>query len=309
MTNRNRNAICSYPTFLHISSPSSSPISFRPPPVVFFSFFFLPSLSSPSFVPRSPSPPISVLWSQAVKAQCRAAINSGWWYPCSDTVDHHTHPPPRAGETSRARDAACTSTTRSGKLFYYPSLSPPSPTSPPSPPSLPLHLPSLPPPSPLPLPSPLILLPQAARVTRACTRMKKVPLEIRSRPYNYTDTPQLDLDSVVTFSAALNMSVSSHMHTLTHAHLHILTHTYPYMCTPSHMHTLTWIITLHILLYPNIHTSYLTYPPTSHTLPHSQAKLISIPVHPALVAGLFFVAGLTLFIVFQYDTFKWAKWL
>ena len=122
----------------------------------------------------------------------------------------------------------------------------------------------------------------------------------------------------------------SHIHTLTHAQCHTLT------CTPSHTHThildcsspsltshLSYLNSLipprtpsqHTLTFPT-HTSHTLTPHTPshpthtpHTPSHSQAKLISIPVYPAIVAGLFFAAGLTLFIVFQYDTFKWAKWL
>jgi len=40
-----------------------------------------------------------------------------------------------------------------------------------------------------------------------------------------------------------------------------------------------------------------------------QAKLVSIPITPSLVAGLLFVGGLALFMVFQYGRFSWAKWL
>jgi len=42
---------------------------------------------------------------------------------------------------------------------------------------------------------------------------------------------------------------------------------------------------------------------------HAQAKLISIPIYPALVVGLFFAIGLVLFPVFQFDNYSWAKWL
>ena len=48
---------------------------------------------------------------------------------------------------------------------------------------------------------------QAARVTRSCMRLKKAATEVRARPYSYNDTPQLDLDSLVTFTSSLNMSV------------------------------------------------------------------------------------------------------
>ena len=50
---------------------------------------------------------------------------------------------------------------------------------------------------------------QASRVTRAGARLKKVGMEVRSRPYSYIDTPQLDLDSLVLYTTSLRMSVSS----------------------------------------------------------------------------------------------------
>ena len=49
---------------------------------------------------------------------------------------------------------------------------------------------------------------QASRVTRAAMKLKKTGLEVRSRPYSYTDTPQLDLDSLVMYTTGLKMSVS-----------------------------------------------------------------------------------------------------
>ena len=53
----------------------------------------------------------------------------------------------------------------------------------------------------------LCVPPKAARVTRACTKLKKTASEIRSRPYNYKDTPQLDLDSILSYTTGLNLSV------------------------------------------------------------------------------------------------------
>ena len=52
-------------------------------------------------------------------------------------------------------------------------------------------------------------LSQAARVTRSGVWVKKTALEIRSRPYIYKDTPQLELDSFVTYCSNLNMTVCS----------------------------------------------------------------------------------------------------
>lgn len=93
----------------------------------------------------------------------------------------------------------------------------------------------------------ILILPllQASRLTRACSKLKKVSLELRARPYSYKDTPQLDLDSLVTYTSGLSMS----------------------------------------------------------------AKLVSIPVYPAVVVGAIFTAGFALFLVFQYDNYSWAKWL
>ena len=50
---------------------------------------------------------------------------------------------------------------------------------------------------------------QAARVTKGCTKLKKSVSEVRSRPYSYKDTPQLDLDSLLNYTNGLNLSVSS----------------------------------------------------------------------------------------------------
>ena len=63
-------------------------------------------------------------------------------------------------------------------------------------------LPSLPSPSPLPL-SPS----QAARVTYECNKLKESGPFIRTRPFQYSNTPQLDLDSFVTFTQAVKLRV------------------------------------------------------------------------------------------------------
>ncbi|XP_064394658.1 uncharacterized protein LOC135341907 [Halichondria panicea] len=47
---------------------------------------------------------------------------------------------------------------------------------------------------------------QAARVTKGCTKLKKSVSEVRSRPYSYKDTPQLDLDSLLNYTNGLNLS-------------------------------------------------------------------------------------------------------
>lgn len=44
-------------------------------------------------------------------------------------------------------------------------------------------------------------------MTRACTKLKKSVSEIRSRPYNYKDTAQLDLDSLLSYTNGLDLSV------------------------------------------------------------------------------------------------------
>ncbi len=46
-------------------------------------------------------------------------------------------------------------------------------------------------------------------MTRACTKLNKTVSEVRSRPYNYKDTPQLDLDSLLSYTNGLNLSVSA----------------------------------------------------------------------------------------------------
>ena len=45
-------------------------------------------------------------------------------------------------------------------------------------------------------------------MTRSCSSLKKTATEVRSRPYSYKDTSQLDLDSVVIYTSGLSMSVS-----------------------------------------------------------------------------------------------------
>ena len=48
---------------------------------------------------------------------------------------------------------------------------------------------------------------QAARVTYMCERLKDSGPEIRARPLQYRHTPQLDLDSVVSFLGAVDIKV------------------------------------------------------------------------------------------------------
>jgi hypothetical protein len=86
---------------------------------------------------------------------------------------------------------------------------------------------------------------QASRVTNAGYWLKKTALEVRSRPFNYKDTPQLDLDSFVTYCSNVQL----------------------------------------------------------------QAKLISVPITPWLVAVGFFSLAIALFLLFQFENFSWAKWL
>ena len=58
----------------------------------------------------------------------------------------------------------------------------------------------------------ILMLMQAARVTRAGRWLVRTGLEIRSRPYNYKDTPQLELDSFITYSSTIDFSVCTHVH-------------------------------------------------------------------------------------------------
>ena len=49
---------------------------------------------------------------------------------------------------------------------------------------------------------------QAARVTAACGSLKNTGPVIRSRPLQYINTPQLELDSYLSFSNAITLRVS-----------------------------------------------------------------------------------------------------
>ena len=50
---------------------------------------------------------------------------------------------------------------------------------------------------------------QAARVTYFGKQLQNMALEIRSRPFHYRDTPQIDLDSLVTYCCNVEMKVNS----------------------------------------------------------------------------------------------------
>lgn len=50
-------------------------------------------------------------------------------------------------------------------------------------------------------------LTQAARVTHACELLKDVGPEVRARPYQYQNTPQLDLDSLVSYLYSVDLRV------------------------------------------------------------------------------------------------------
>ncbi len=49
---------------------------------------------------------------------------------------------------------------------------------------------------------------QAARLTSACSRLRRLGLEIASRPYIYSDVPQLVLDSFSQYTNATRYRVS-----------------------------------------------------------------------------------------------------
>ena len=51
------------------------------------------------------------------------------------------------------------------------------------------------------------LIPQAARVTSACLKLRNTGPVIRSRPLQYINTPQLELDSYISFSNAITLQV------------------------------------------------------------------------------------------------------
>ena len=55
---------------------------------------------------------------------------------------------------------------------------------------------------------------QAARVTDACDKLKQTGPEIRARPWQYTNTPQLDLDSYIQLTQAVRMRVRNGRHVL-----------------------------------------------------------------------------------------------
>eukprot|EP00731_Ephydatia_muelleri_P029524 Em0021g47a len=49
---------------------------------------------------------------------------------------------------------------------------------------------------------------QAARLTRACSGLRRLGLEIAARPYTYLDTPQEELDSFLLYTTSTNYSAS-----------------------------------------------------------------------------------------------------
>lgn len=61
---------------------------------------------------------------------------------------------------------------------------------------------------PLPFPSHLPTHIQAARVTDTCEKLKATGPEIRARPLQYINTPQIELDSYITFLRAVRLRVS-----------------------------------------------------------------------------------------------------
>ena len=50
---------------------------------------------------------------------------------------------------------------------------------------------------------------QAARLTSKCRQLRRLGLQVRSRPFIYSDTPQLDLDSFLQYTNSTRYTVSN----------------------------------------------------------------------------------------------------
>ena len=107
-------------------------------------------------------------------------------------------------------------------------------------------------------------------------KLCKTAQEIRSRPYSYKDTPQLDLDSFLNFCMSAKISVSAY------------TACVEYYDVDNLNLIAAWL-------------SCLASP--------TQAKLVSVSISPAMVGFGFFMLGIVLFLVFQFDEYSWAPWL
>lgn len=53
------------------------------------------------------------------------------------------------------------------------------------------------------------MYPQAARLTARCRQLRRLGLEIASRPFVYAGTPQLDLDFFLQYTNATRYTVST----------------------------------------------------------------------------------------------------
>ena len=125
-------------------------------------------------------------------------------------------------------------------------------------------------------------------MTRAAARLKKVGLEVRSRPYSYLDTPQLDLDSLVLYTTSLKMSVS--VECWKNMPIYNTESQSVKLCTKTSQR-----------IWSSANFDYMLSP--------WQAKLVNVPISPSVVGVLFFIVGFVLFLVFQFDTYHWAVWL
>ena len=113
---------------------------------------------------------------------------------------------------------------------------------------------------------------------------------MRSRPYSYLDTPQLDLDSLVLYTTSLKMSVSN---------CHAFTNNTESQSVIMHKNKLSEFGIVKIAKF------YLIL----YALSPWQAKLVNLPISPSVVGVLFFTVEFVLFLVFQLDTYHWAVWL
>ena len=59
----------------------------------------------------------------------------------------------------------------------------------------------------------LIVLLQATLVTITCQKIRNLGMDLRTRPYTYLETSQLDLDSLVLYTTSITVDVSNYIHT------------------------------------------------------------------------------------------------
>lgn len=57
----------------------------------------------------------------------------------------------------------------------------------------------------------LFILLQATLVTIACQKIRNLGMDLRTRPYTYLETSQLDLDSLVLYTTSITVDVSNYI--------------------------------------------------------------------------------------------------